>query len=198
MVVSAAAVAGIGAAGGIVGGLLNTGVSAGINAAAASKAHDRQKNMMTRGPTYIMQGLRDAGINPILAAGSGGLGGSAAKISQAHAARGADTATQGALVGSQIRLQDAATAKAVAEKDIIVAGQPAANWNAKFNSTPEGERLLEMDRVNRALPQTIGAGAARGVYQLWGKSQRDFAPNSGRWPSRITPPRNYQQEDNRR
>ncbi len=188
----------IGAATSAVGNIINTGISAGINAAAASKAHDRQKNMMTRGPTYMMQGLRDAGINPILAAGSAGLGGSAAKISQAHAARGSDSIMQGALAGSTIRLQEAGTAKALAERDIIAAGQPAANWWAKFSGTPAGERLMEMDRVNRALPQTIGAGAARGVYQMWGKGARDFSPNSGRWPVRITPPTNYQQQDNKR
>ncbi len=198
MVATAVTAAGVGAAGGIAGGLIGTAISAGVNAAAASKAHDRQKNMMTRGPSYIMQGLRAAGINPILAAGSGGLMGSAAKIAQAHAARGTESATQGALAASTIRLQDATTSKAMAERDIIASGQPAANWWAKFSGTPEGERLMEMDRVNRALPQTIGAGAARGVYQIWGKGQRDYSPSSGRWPVQIKAPINYQQEDNRR
>jgi hypothetical protein len=42
-------------------------INYGFNAMAASKAHDRQKNLMTRGPGYVMTGLRAAGINPLAA-----------------------------------------------------------------------------------------------------------------------------------
>ncbi len=176
MASSAVSAAAIGGGIGAAGGLLNTAISAGINAAAASKAHDRQKNMMTRGPTYIMQGLRDAGINPILAAGSAGLGGSAAKVSQAHAARGTDSAMQGALAGSQIRLQDAATAKAIAEKDIIQSRQPFENWKAQFYASDEGQRLIKTSLENEALPKTWPAAGARGLYKLFTKGSSFFSP----------------------
>lgn len=43
-------------------------ISYGLNAAAASKAHDRSKNMITRMPDY----LRIAGINPMVAYGGKG------------------------------------------------------------------------------------------------------------------------------
>ena len=51
------------------------GVQYGFNAMAASKSHDRQKNMITRMPAY----LRSAGINPIMAARGGNWSGASVK-----------------------------------------------------------------------------------------------------------------------
>lgn len=69
---------------GTVGSLLGTASSA----ASASKNWSYQKKAWTDGPSYQVQGLRDAGINPMLAVGSGSIGnvsGAAPKVDYAQA-----------------------------------------------------------------------------------------------------------------
>lgn len=190
-----------GVASGIGGSLANTALSAGLsfglNAMSTSKAHDRQKNMMTRGPSYIMQGLRDAGINPILAAGSSGFGGATAKVPQAGSATiPSSNFGQAALLKSTLDLQGANTAKTLAERDIVRAGQPAANWKAAFYATPEGQALIKTSLENEALPKTIPAAGARGVYKLWNWFPKSKPPNTVRQPSQFNSPPPYSVEDN--
>lgn len=169
--------------------LLGASLSFGLNAASTSKAHDRQKNMMTRGPTYIMQGLRDAGINPIIAAGSSGFGGQSARAPQAGSATVPD-AGRASLAVTQKRLAEAATAKTLAERDIIAANQPAANWNAAFNLTPTGKTVMQMDRVNAAMPNSWSANAARGLFHLnEGIKSRPRTPNPPWYPGPPGPPK---------
>lgn len=150
-------------------GLAEMGVSAGINAAAASKAHDRMKNMMTRGPTYQMIGLRDAGLNPILAATNGGkLGGSAASVAQAHAASQGKDHNKSMMAGIQADLMKnqssahAATAQSATNQAGVLALQADAlrydnvekRINAEFFETEKGRELIRLGIINRMTPNT--------------------------------------------
>lgn len=188
---------GAGVAAGIGGGLLSSlagaGLSFGLNAKAASKSWDRQKNLMTRGPSYIAQGLEAAGINRILAAGS--IGTSFGKAAQAAgtSVQAADVSRSGALA-AQIGQIKASTAAQLATADnqraqarITAAGQSAADWNNIFNQTDIGKALLKTDRINRALPQNMGAMGARGLYDMF--QGNEMSPGGKRWPIRIYDPK---------
>lgn len=77
----------------------------------ASKAWDRYKDSVTRGPTWMAKGLEDAGINRILAGGGFGAGMNSAKTVQAHASGSgampdATANARGALMFQQKELVD--------------------------------------------------------------------------------------------
>lgn len=126
------------------------GLSYGLGQSASSRAHDRTKNLMTRGPTYKMIGLREAGLNPILAAGGAlGVGGSGGGVSQAPvvASGGATPAVGSANVRNAIqnRLARAQTEQIIqqARKTGVDAtlgelGIPEAMAKAEYLMTPEG------------------------------------------------------------
>lgn len=139
------------AGGGFASSAAGVGAQALINAAAASKAWDRQKNLLTRGATYQRINLLAAGINPILAAGSIGPG--TARVPQASGV-GLPQSAQSALAAAQ-------TKKTSAEAETIRLGLPRARNLATFDLTPEGVMDAGRSRVNASTPQTIQAGLMR-------------------------------------
>lgn len=159
------------------GGLIGQGLSFGLNQISASKAHDRAKNMMTRGPGYRMEGLRAAGLNPILAA-SGGLSGPPTPVSQAHAASGAKGGDP--LVGAQKRLINQQTSAALAQevkstseanlndvrKELEALDFPRRKWMEDFYKTDAGQQLILLQLTNDALPNSVAGGAFKAAYSL--------------------------------
>lgn len=109
------------------------GISYGLNAKAASKAHDRSKNFATRHWQYEQIALKEAGINPgyIFAGKGGGPTGSAKMASQAHAAKGGGFAAA-AEAAARIGLTQAQTEKTKAESIIIERNIPVATLQAQL------------------------------------------------------------------
>lgn len=164
------------ASSGPLASLADMGISYGFNAMASSKAHDRQKNMMTRGPGYMMQGLRSAGLNPILAVG--GLSNLAsAKPQMAHAAtRGqhkpAIDAAQFAQIQSTTTAQTALADKLKSERDLadtrnIIEGfdKPKKAAEAALYSTPTGVDLILQTAINQSLPNSVPGLSAKMLLQ---------------------------------
>lgn len=143
---------------GLAASLGALGVQAAVNASQASKAWDRQKNLMTRGPSYTREGLLAAGINPILAAGSIGPG--TARPPQA-AGTGMPNTAQAMAAVAQLRATQAQTRKTNAEGATIEAGLPRAINLRDFDLTPAGAMDASRSRVNASSPQTLQAGLIR-------------------------------------
>lgn len=97
---------------------LSSLISYGLNSAAASRAHDRQKNMITRMPDY----LRAAGINPIYAYSPGAKPPNAA-IAQAAPAQMGMGPVAGAKAGAEAireaRTTNAAVRNARLQGDLL-------------------------------------------------------------------------------
>ena len=90
--------------GGVALPFIGQAAAFGYASAAASKAHDRQKNMITRMPAY----LRAAGINPLYAYGGGGA--KAPNVPMATAP-GSNARTGDSLVGLQKRVLESQAEK---------------------------------------------------------------------------------------
>jgi len=135
----------------------------GLNAKSASMSWDRWKNSQTRGPTYAMQGLRKAGLNPILAAGRGFSGTARPGAPQAPAVGRSPGVSP--IAGSQIKLmeeqrrlvgQQTATAAALESKYRSETGKvdvdtqiarlsiPQKQAVADFFRTPDGQRIARL------------------------------------------------------
>lgn len=154
---------------GAVGGGADFGISAGINAITASKAHDRTKNFATRHWLYEQIALKEAGINPgyIFAGGAGGQSGSARSAMQAHAAKGPGLA-QSASAGADLALKNAMTAKTAADQDkveaetvIIEAEGPTAEakeeffqrfWSGARDALRQGKEQIESYKEHGSAP----------------------------------------------
>lgn len=157
--------------------------SFGLNKMAASQSWDRQKNLMTRGPTYVMSGLRKAGLNPILAAGNLGT---SARAPQA--APSANTARADVLTGNKSKLLNAQTSAAGAQQNKLA--QEA--WLAKINhelleldvprrkalaelySSEYGIKLLEAQELNAALPNTAAGILTKGTVGIVDRLREAF------------------------
>ena len=202
-----------GAGGGLISGGIDagmTGVSYGLNAKAASKAHDRSKNMMTRGPTYNMIGLKAAGLNPILAATGGALGGGAmAKTPQAAPAStytgGAKNLLQAAqrkLLTSQTQAAQALTMKTGHEAALAKANAtlqdlriPEAMWQRDFANSDAGRKNFLRKRIQDATPdqwQSIILKEVMGMIERFsnrppkGKTWVDEVKDYNYFPDRPT------------
>lgn len=72
---------------GATGEAISSGIDAGFSALAARRAYRRQKKLFKfqnlKGPSFKVEGLRRAGLNPILAAGTGVTGGNVPSVAQA-------------------------------------------------------------------------------------------------------------------
>lgn len=138
---------------------------------ASSRAHDRAKNMMTRGPTYRMIGLRKAGLNPIAAAGGAlGVGGSGGGFASSPVVvPGGGSATpldvtgasaknaQRQLLQAQTKTQQGLAMKAEAEGLHAALGLVESAELARLYGTEEGRKIL-LDRITtQSLPDNIGA-----------------------------------------
>lgn len=144
---------------------IDTLTSYGMNAIAASKAWDRYKNSITRGPTYTAIGLEDAGINRILAAG-GGIG---AQVGQGMLARGATGGGPKRNIVSDLlqqQLMRSQTAKATSETDLLNLSKVKAQGEANFWGSPLGIQTIEDDARNKALPTTYPGGAIRVIDKV--------------------------------
>lgn len=182
---------GIASSGGGLGGLvpIEALTSYGLNAMGASMAWDRQKNLMTRGPGYAMEGLRNAGINPILAAGAGIKGGPQGTAQMAHAAKsGGRNPALDALQAENLSAQTAkTTAEATAQNYANVEGGALAD----FYGTPPGRATLQRDRVNRSLPDSVPGLIGKGAFNMmgtardmWRQQSPNFMPQIERWLQR--------------
>lgn len=146
----------------------------------ASKSYDRQKNMMTRGPTYMMQGLRNAGINPILAAGKGIAGGSARAPQATSTGPGSFDSKaflQGAtkkLLASQTRASDSLALKNDADAMLSniraaleATDMPRQAWLQQFWASPEGQNINRILQINSTIPNTSAGVAAKGAANIF-------------------------------
>lgn len=176
-----------GGAEGALSGLIAPMIGSGMNAMSASKAHDRQKNMMTRHWQYEQIALAEAGINPgyIFAgkgAGQGGSGGKGATVQQQHPypAGASNQYLAGKENKAQVNLMQAQTdaqkalkgkneaegVKASVDAYIHLQDAPRAEALGTFFSSPQGKSILEAIEINRSNPLNAwGAGnqALRGM-----------------------------------
>ncbi len=180
------------AAAGIVGPSIGSLVTYGLNAMAASKAHDRSKNMMTRGYLYTQEGLEKAGLNRMLALGAQSLGGSA-KAQMAHAAS-PGKGSNPVLDALSAQNLEANTAKQSAEGRVAASNAVIADLNAKFRASPEGmaiySRQLTTDSEPKTLPQ-VGSKFLTNALEAW-KNRKGTPANPWR---RIDKPKTPRFED---
>jgi len=159
---------------------IDTLTSYGMNAMSASMAWDRQKNLMTRGPGYAMQGLKNAGINPILAAGAGIKGGPQGSAQMAHAAQ-SGKGKNPILDALTARNVEASTAKLTAEASAQNYQNVGLGAEADYMGSPEGIGTMIRDRVNRSLPDSIPGLIGKGAFgsigtarDIWNKNAPNF------------------------
>lgn len=177
-----AAAAAASAAGGASGGL----ISYGLNKLAATTSWDRQKNLLTRGPTYQMSGLRKAGLNPILAAGSSGIGARAPQAASASMGMKMDplTKAQHDLLRAQTSAQGAMQQKlaqegwlAQVQMELAEMDKPKRAATAALFSTPKGAALVEAQELNTALPNTAAGLTTKIGLGLGSKLKELFVPS---------------------
>lgn len=124
------------------------GIQYGLNAAAASKAHDRQKNWATRKYLYELIALKEAGINPAYMFSNEGNA-AAARHQSSQMANKTDAPQLGAasLRGAQTRM--------VATQARNVESQTAANIALAEKHRADAE--LSRSQIGRTQAETIGA-----------------------------------------
>lgn len=151
---------GSGALGAVSGGIGQL-IGYGLNAMAASKAHDRSKNMITRGPTYAREGLLKAGINPILAAGAIGPG-----VAKAPQASGVGSSGGNAAAGAQIRALNAQAAASAEQARLTknqadVAGFGVLPAKLRAQYMVDNPSLIHGGIINEISPNTPTAAIFR-------------------------------------
>lgn len=154
---------------------LATGVGSALAGAASSafsqaQQYRYQKRWALRGPGYQMQGLRDAGLNPILAAGSiggGAGGGQVSPISPPDVAGGVSSALQARYLASQSKFADAQTQTETTKQNLNSAAATREAWQA------ESARVDAY--LKRIQAEFLGADGANTRRNLWaiGKSMSD-------------------------
>ena len=162
-------------------GLMAAPVNYGFSAMAASKSWDRQKNLMTRGPTYMMQGYRDAKLNPLLAITGGKAFGGGAKAPQANppGAQVGNPATlaaiknlnaQSAKYASEAALADARTGLVTQEEALALSRTKYQDLDnrqktvlVKYFESPAGQDAVRREIESRALPQSWAGLIAQGL-----------------------------------
>lgn len=168
----------MGAAGGSLAQLGNQSIGQsigyGISAQLASDDWDRWKDSLTRGPTYRMQGLANAGLNPILAV-QGGLGVGTPQLPSSKPSGSGGPGTNPALAQAQINAARAATAKLVAEEKGVGFRNIIDEQNASFWNSPLGRQTIIDRERNNALPNTVPAAGIRLLDML-----RDGSPSRAR------------------
>lgn len=175
-----------GGGGGLISGLgafgregIGNSAAFGLNQISASRAWDTYKKSLQRGPTYMMRGLRKAGINPILAAG-GGINASGQGRSIMQAATNAKSAQPGSnvfgqkgLIAAQTKATNAQTLKTQSEDmrvqinaAIEAEGYPAAAFLGGFFSTPDGQAVLKRIEARKAIPDSVSGNVAQGLFDM--------------------------------
>ncbi len=167
-----------------LGAVLSAGVGSainfGFNARQASTSWDRQKNWATRGPGYMMQGLRAAGLNPILAA-QGGFSAGASKAPQASGT----SSDVSPIAGGQRGLMRAQTSAARAlqlktdqERALIAVNTQLQNLDvpsrtkmAAWLASPAGQAAQQLKIENDALPNTTAGAVIKAGKSLIGPAR---------------------------
>ncbi len=182
--------------GGALGNLTQLGnqsVAFGISRQQQSDSWDQWKRSLKKGKVYEMEGLRRAGINPIIAAGGTFLGGTAkALLNQPNAAgagapgrnamidaAGIKQATNAANLSEQLRIN------AVAQGRILAA-------DARYRESADGMKNYHRFRTNEALPNTIPGIFSKGWREMTEDTSAkqiadDFKPYIGPSKRRGTP-----------
>ena len=172
------AASGIGSLGtaGIIGGAV-LGASAidslmgyGFGQAAVSRSWDKYKDSLTRGPSYAVQGLRAAGLNPILAVNRGGglAGQSFSRVGDTRPTSGVKNALTASLLKEQIGLlrEQQATQRAVQFREGAQGESLSYDALLKKYSVPEVENKFEYykSEIGKALQQLeLGTSSARRI-----------------------------------
>lgn len=155
-----------------LGSLGSMGMSGGINAAQASKSHDRSKNWATRKYLYELIALKEAGINPAYmfmnnSAAMGGAGAQKAAQAQGTGAVAPNISAL-ALVPAQIEqmkaqansansaamLNTALAGKARAETPGLEASSSIRVLQAKAAHTQEGRRAIQEAAELAGVPES--------------------------------------------
>lgn len=148
-------------------GILSGAINYGYGQAAESQAWKRQKKMWRKGPSYIVEGLRRAGINPILAFAKGAPGVGAAQMGPV----GPGTDLAGGLQkGAQARLAGAQIEAVEAQADLARAQARTATASAI------GQEFGNVGRGNEAIIQgwwnSVLTNAEEAVRDPRGTSKR--------------------------
>ncbi|HIA00687.1 MAG TPA: hypothetical protein EYN66_02040 [Myxococcales bacterium] len=168
---------------GQLGGAISQGISGGISGAFAKKqredAYKMWRKQMRRGPTYAVQGMRRAGLNPILALGKGGggIGGNVGVTGQTQLdTKGVTsdiTPKKQSVMDAQIAVAEAqsAQAKAAAQNQLSQSmlnqtQQGMEQWwlNAAQGLDPAAQQQLFMQKHGG--PWGAGLGVLQGMENL--------------------------------
>lgn len=134
--------------------LINQSVGYAISAKSASDDWDRYKNSITRGFQYKMEGLKNAGLNPIMAV-QGGLGVGAPGLPKTGSTRTGGSAGNPALERAQTLNLSANTAKQVSEGRTAQATADIAEADSRYRLSPEGLAAYGRQKASDAEPKTI-------------------------------------------
>lgn len=151
--------------------LINQSVGYAISAKSASDDWDRYKNSITRGFQYKMEGLSNAGLNPILAA-AGGLGAGAPSLPKTGPTRTGGSVDNPAVAASTVAAQRASAAASTSSAQLLEDQAAGVRYEniykaglAGFWESPEGVRAIRQGAINSALPQTAPGIAANLTWQ---------------------------------
>lgn len=154
---------GAGFAADVASGAIGQGIGYGYTAKAASTAWDRQKNMLTRGPSYMMQGLEKAGLNPILAVNNLRLPGAsmAPQAGNPTSAVSMNRYGQQALLKAQTNAAEATTQRQLAAASLdMIRGElegmdaPRRAALAEWFRSDEGREWARQNYINESMPNT--------------------------------------------
>jgi len=169
-----------------VGGAINYGFSS----LAANKAYQNQKNLLLKGPYLRVQGLKLAGLNPILAA-KGALGSGTPSVAAVAPSVGQSSAPHRAqtnlrkLQKAQITQAGATTSREVANARLASAQESLTNEQiARTNADAEISRINAAVRNAQSGAEITKAAVDQAVHQYYLDNPRvaiakDFATTLG-------------------
>lgn len=156
----------------------------------AKQAYERQKNLLLYGPSLQVRGLKLAGLNPILAATTGGkLGGAAASPPMANVpASGSNSAFDAMVKRQQLGLIAAQGQQSAANARNLDAQARLGNQRADYlEDHPEALEAIITKEGTQPLNQAIGGkmldwnkeleDLTKTFRDLWG-NPKDWAPKT--------------------
>lgn len=156
---------------GLFGLDVGSSIGYGISKAQLDDSYNNWRKSLRRGPTYRMQGLRAAGINPILAAGGGiGATATAAKLNPAGGGGGAgdpfSAHTERRERQAKTGLSAAGTELAENQNKIVSAQLVYEQGKAEFYASKEGKSVIRQEAIHNASPNTWPGLFSRGLREL--------------------------------